>query len=86
MTENGTSNLQGRRSYKQLVKAVIAANGEWVRLSLGDISGSNNTTKRSVVLQAGYNRGLDFQTSIVDGFIYVRKRSGGNPHDLSRDQ
>jgi hypothetical protein len=80
MIEDMTPSLTGRRSYKQLVKAVIAANGEWVRLSLGDISGSNNTTKRSVVLQVGYNRGLDFQTSIVDGFMYVRIRNSEIVH------
>ncbi len=85
MTEYIAPTLNRRRSYKKLLEAVITANGEWVRVSLDEISGSNNTTKRSVVLQVGYQRGLDFQTSIVDGFIYVRMRNGGNVHGQSRN-
>jgi hypothetical protein len=86
MTEYVAPNRKGRRSYKQLFAAVVAASGEWVRVSLDDISGSTNTTKRSVVHQTAYQKGLDFQTSIVDGFIYVRMRNNnGNAHDMGRD-
>lgn len=81
MTEYLALNPSTRRTYKQLVAAVVDANGEWIRVSLDDIGGTSNTMKRSVVHQAAYNRRLDFQTSIVDGSIYVRIRNSGNVQD-----
>ncbi len=64
-----------RHRYKQLISAVVAASGDWIKISLDEIGGSTNTTKYSLIHQAAYNRRLSFQTTVVDGFMYVRLRN-----------
>lgn len=74
MTTKDQPPLRRRRNYKPLVEAVLAANGDWVRVRLDEIGGSNRSAKVSLVHQAGYNSGFCFRTTVVDGFMYVRLR------------
>jgi hypothetical protein len=63
-----------RRSRKQIVDAVIAAAGDWVQMNLNDLAGANRSAKASNLHSAAYHEGVKFQTTMADGYVYVRLR------------
>lgn len=66
-----------RRDRKQIVDAVISAGGEWVRIDTKDLAGADKNAKAANLHCAAYCRGVNFQTTAQDGFVYARLRSGG---------
>jgi len=61
-----------RRSYKEIMKRLIEADGEWLRLGLDDVApGATNIVKQSRLWQAADSRGLKVQTTVQEGALYV---------------
>lgn len=64
-----------RRSYKKIVAEVVAADGEWLRISLDEIApGQSIAVKQTRIWQAAKTRALKVQTTVQEGAIFVRLR------------
>jgi hypothetical protein len=65
-----------RFSYKEIMQKVVEADGQWVRVSLDEIAGDTNMIKQTRIWQGAYSRRLKIQTTVQEGFFYVRLRKG----------
>jgi len=66
-----------RRKYKKIIERVVAANGEWLRVSLDEVApGCPLAVKQSRLWQAAQGRGFKVQTTAQDGAIYLRLLKG----------
>lgn len=65
-----------RFSYKEIMQKVIEADGEWLRLTLDEISGTKAVVKQTRIWQAAATRGVKVQTTVQEGFFYVRLKKG----------
>ena len=73
--QNLTLILRPQTSYQAIVDSIVAANGEWVEVRPGTISGKANSTKQGRLNQAGRGRGIRIQTTFQpDGRLYARLR------------
>lgn len=64
-----------RRSYKKIIAEAVAADGEWLRLSLDEVApGQSIAVKQSRIWQAAQTRGLKVQTTVQEGAIFIRLR------------
>jgi hypothetical protein len=65
--------------YQPLFDAVVGANlagkREWVRVSGDEIAGKDSRSKQAAIWQAAYSRKMPIETSVRNGFCYVRLRS-----------
>jgi hypothetical protein len=60
-------------SYKEIMRRVVEANGEWLRLTFDEVTPSQPpAVKRTRLWQAADARGLKVQVTIQEGSIYVR--------------
>ena len=65
-----------RFSYKEIMQKVVEVDGEWVRVSLDEIAGSTNMIQQTRIWQAATSRKIKVQTTVQEGFFYVRLRKG----------
>ena len=64
-----------RCRYKKIIDQVVAADGEWLRVSLDQAApGCTVAVKQSRLWQAARVRGLRVQTTFQEGAIYLRLR------------
>lgn len=63
-----------RFSYEQIMEAVKAADGKWIKLGFDEVAGEPTPAKQTRLWHAAKSRGLRVTTTIQDGALYVRLR------------
>lgn len=62
-----------RRKYKSIIDQVVAADGEWLRITHDEIApGSSVAAKQTRIWQAASIRGVKIQTTAQEGAIFIR--------------
>jgi hypothetical protein len=68
--------IRPRKQYAEAMKQVMAVPGQWVRLSLDEVTGLSNRDKQAGIWSAANIRKVKVQTTVQDGFLYVRQIVG----------
>lgn len=65
--------VRPRKKYARAIEAIRSAPGEWVRLTLDEITGSTAAIKQARIWQAADLRKIRIETTVQGGFMYVRQ-------------
>ncbi len=70
--------VRARRRYGKLVAQIVAADGEWVRLTPDEVAPENEPgVKQGRIRQAAKLRGYLVQTTFQEGALFVRLQKEG---------